>query len=499
MHYCFRSRGKESTASLPIFVCFMTLASAVFPCAAEEGRAVFSRPGTYLSLAPAARYLADETGTWTPEEAARHLESAPLYDKDEEWVELGLHQGVIWLAIAIKNETDFHDLVLEFRNPRMNYVDFYDPDGQGGYTVIHCGVVPPFDVRPFDFPMPAFPFHLQQGESKTVLIRMDNNGDFRQRIWLWDLPSFTNHAATAYTSDILTIGMLIVLVIYQFLVFLALRERSYLYLFLFALSWMFFLMAATGLGKMLIWRDIPWLTLRANSLFLILMAMTFMGFTLRFLESHRITPRLYWATVVWQVVCGIHLVYTSTTDSLLRMQANRVIMLVAMVLAVALAVTALWKGSRGARFFVASWIFLIIGGAILLMMTWYVLPARWVVGSPIVSVLFTASILLWTLELIGRVRVREREQRARLEAQVKERTRALEQALSEVKTLSGLLPICSSCKKIRDDKGYWNSVEHYFSRHTDAGFTHGICPECYDTLYPELSARRRQRELENEA
>lgn len=61
----------------------------------------------------------------------------------------------------------------------------------------------------------------------------------------------------------------------------------------------------------------------------------------------------------------------------------------------------------------------------------------------------------------------------------------LEQALAEVRTLSGLLPICSSCKNIRDDKGYWKQVEVYVEEHSQAQFTHGICPECARKLYPE--------------
>lgn len=56
--------------------------------------------------------------------------------------------------------------------------------------------------------------------------------------------------------------------------------------------------------------------------------------------------------------------------------------------------------------------------------------------------------------------------------------RQLEEALAQVKTLSGLLPICGSCKKVRDDSGYWNQIETYVARHTDASFSHGICPEC---------------------
>ena len=62
----------------------------------------------------------------------------------------------------------------------------------------------------------------------------------------------------------------------------------------------------------------------------------------------------------------------------------------------------------------------------------------------------------------------------------------LQDAIAKVKTLSGLLPICASCKKIRDDGGYWNTVELYVEQHSAATFTHGICPDCARRLYPEL-------------
>jgi len=66
----------------------------------------------------------------------------------------------------------------------------------------------------------------------------------------------------------------------------------------------------------------------------------------------------------------------------------------------------------------------------------------------------------------------------------------LQKALVEVKTLSGLLPICSSCKKIRDDEGSWNSLEHYISTHSEAEFSHGLCPECAHRMYPDFFNRK---------
>lgn len=66
------------------------------------------------------------------------------------------------------------------------------------------------------------------------------------------------------------------------------------------------------------------------------------------------------------------------------------------------------------------------------------------------------------------------------------RTRKLEKALSEIKTLKGLLPICAACKKVRDDRGYWEQIEVYVQARSEAEFSHSICPECAEKLYPGL-------------
>jgi len=73
--------------------------------------------------------------------------------------------------------------------------------------------------------------------------------------------------------------------------------------------------------------------------------------------------------------------------------------------------------------------------------------------------------------------------------QMAEQKRQLQTALAEVKELKGLLPICASCKKIRDDDGYWNQIEHYITVHSNAEFTHSICPDCRVSIYgPSRSA-----------
>ncbi|MBI4640854.1 MAG: response regulator [Candidatus Tectomicrobia bacterium] len=77
-------------------------------------------------------------------------------------------------------------------------------------------------------------------------------------------------------------------------------------------------------------------------------------------------------------------------------------------------------------------------------------------------------------------------ERKRLEARQAKLTSDLQDALAQIKTLKGLLSICASCNKIRDDKGHWHQIEAYVSDHSEAQFSHSICPDCLKELYPDI-------------
>lgn len=119
----------------------------------------------------------------------------------------------------------------------------------------------------------------------------------------------------------------------------------------------------------------------------------------------------------------------------------------------------------------------------------WIVPAFLVVGF--------AVHLAWTLALGRLVRRRtgalqaELARREAAEAALAHTVEELRTALHEVKQLSGLLPICAGCKKIRDDGGTWQALEGYIGARTEATFSHGLCPDCADHLYPEFSRSRK--------
>lgn len=98
----------------------------------------------------------------------------------------------------------------------------------------------------------------------------------------------------------------------------------------------------------------------------------------------------------------------------------------------------------------------------------------------------TATLIPWRNDKAILVTFRDITERLQAEEERQNLISQLQEALAKVKTLSGLLPICASCKKIRDDNGYWNQIEAYIRDHSEAEFTHSLCPECAKKLRSEL-------------
>ena len=88
---------------------------------------------------------------------------------------------------------------------------------------------------------------------------------------------------------------------------------------------------------------------------------------------------------------------------------------------------------------------------------------------------------------LKKARERIKEQNNHLETL----NRELKDALEKIKTLEGIIPICCVCKNIRNDKGYWEQIEAYMAQHSNAQFSHGICPDCCEKLYPDINMDKR--------
>ena len=120
--------------------------------------------------------------------------------------------------------------------------------------------------------------------------------------------------------------------------------------------------------------------------------------------------------------------------------------------------------------------------------TWSELPVLFVcTGGPESSIAKRAMETLRGILVLNRpMHLASLSSALRMTLRTRSRQYQLRDAMENIKILSGLLPICASCKKIRDDKGYWNQIEAYIRDHPEAEFTHSTCPDCVKVLYPDL-------------
>ncbi|MBI9104005.1 MAG: hypothetical protein JEY99_16430 [Spirochaetales bacterium] len=144
------------------------------------------------------------------------------------------------------------------------------------------------------------------------------------------------------------------------------------------------------------------------------------------------------------------------------------------------------------------------------------LPESWIEKNAKGIILFSVVVFLSLLVLFARLIQNRRNQKAlkemneNLEFRVREKTvelvekieqieiknRELNEALEQINSLRGIIPICSHCKNIRDDQGFWSKVEQYISANSEAVFSHSLCPDCLDELYPDIAKRLEKKKIE---
>jgi PAS domain-containing protein len=118
-------------------------------------------------------------------------------------------------------------------------------------------------------------------------------------------------------------------------------------------------------------------------------------------------------------------------------------------------------------------------------------------GNTLIDVALRVAQVQWQQKPAYQLSLRDITERKLLQEEREKLIKELQSAMENVKMLSGLLPICSSCKKIRDDEGYWSQLEGYIQKHSIATFTHSVCPECFPKLYPEFAAMQRKNDEKN--
>jgi len=438
--------------------------------------------GTATIRIRALSYLEDTTAEWTLDDVLK-VDSNQFVATSDRNVRLGLTKNPFWFRIDVVDSTVAVDAILELNNPRLGEVFLYAPDELGAYTEQATGVRRPFWERTIPSLTPAFSIHLPEGATQPLYLLVKNSGSMGFEARLWSPEAFKRHMSYSLAFAAVIAAGLIIMALHKFLIYLHLREPGYLWIALFLLTCSLRQMTASAMANMFLWPDSPLWARHAMDVTTMATMLTGIFMANNLLEIWQRSPR--WAALnialgILAVLAGL-LSLTGLSLSLLLMLATS--------MAIPFSVTAytLWeiaKGSGAARWFLASWGTVIIGALATSLVASGVLPSN-LVTEHFLDIALLGAGLSWSFTLTHQVKIRQEDQRNLLEAQVRERTAALEEALEAVRTLRGLVPICSCCKKIRNDDGFWEILESYLRNHTEADFSHGLCPDCAKANYPE--------------
>ena len=396
-----------------------------------------------------------------------------------------------------------------------------------------AGNILPMAVRPIEHRDFVFPLYPTPGELITVYLRVNAFGemivtiDMVQEKAFWRSNQLQNVLLGAF------FGILIVMFLYNALLCYFIRDKSYFYYSFYVFSVTLYALSHTGIGNQYIWDGSYWIKQRGYGTFA---AISFVAATLfirQFLSLKQYGGwvyhlnnlfLVYWTFALFSVAFWVNVVYVKTVE----------LMVLSGCIAALVTGIYLWvKGNVSAKYFAIAWTFLIFGTMI------YALSAYGVIDrtpftqyTQMVGFVLEVVLLSYALaerinrekgerekaqqvaldlsekiseERAGKIRAQEqvldlqRQANEELEKRVADRTIELEKAvkdkeshliqlqntLQEIRTLRGIIPICSYCKSIRNDEGAWDQMEKYISDHSDAEFSHGICPSCYKKVMEE--------------
>lgn len=454
---------------------------------------VCTAPVTRAAAAPAAissmAMLADDSGLWTVDQAKALDTEGRFRPLPENQVRLGYTRSDYWFRIDIQGGDTSDWMALEFVNPRLGEVTLFTPTREGNYRSKSVGVRIPFWNREMPGLSPAFAVRIPENQTRTYYVCVKNFGSLRFDVGLWSLSEHNQRANYLLAGVLLIAGALLVLGLYNFCIYVHLRQAGYLWIALFLLSCTVWQMASSGTANMFLWPNAPeW----SRHALLITGAITLLLGTVManvLLDTKSLAPRMGMVNLAVGLV--------SATGALLSLFDNTMALyltlmggLLVPVIVTGLAVYAIRQGAEAGGSFLRSWGIAVVGCVVTNLIGPGYLPANWFTIH-FMDIALLGACLGWSFSLTGRLKVNEHHQRLLLEEKVQHRTAELQSALDAVKTLHGLLPICSCCKKIRNDDGYWQHVETYLQEHTEADFSHGICPDCAHDHYPDYFPRPR--------
>jgi diguanylate cyclase (GGDEF)-like protein len=289
----------------------------------------------------------------------------------------GYVRGATWLRLQLESrQADVQELRLELDYPSLDRVELFEPARHGAQVLQRSGDTLPFGARSIAHRNPVFAFRLLPGERRSFLLRAQSEGSLTLNPRLWQAEAFRAHSENAYAAQALYLGMLLALAAYNFLLWLALRDRTFLLYVIFVLGIGVGIASIYGFAGQFLWpNSVEWSN-RALSTGIAIAGIVGPLFTRAFLDTRTRAPTWHrWlGAVSWLhvAVLGIAL-FAPLRVGMQTMSATTMLGCGAML---GCGIVCALRGVPGARLFVLAWAALLLGGVLMALRNFGLLPTN---------------------------------------------------------------------------------------------------------------------------
>ena len=429
---CGRLTGRRPAgrvAGILLLVCLLlTSARAV----AEQPVLIVDGAQSAIALQPYISYLRDPTGSLQIEQVLQQTgQFRPASERRD--LNFGYTHDHLWLSLDLVSTADqLSDWLIEMRYASLDRVSLYSV-GADGIKVQHSGDTLAYGERSIGHRNPVFALRLAPGEQRRLFIRAHSAGSLTLDSRLWPAAGFQQYSQKGYVLLALYFGALLALGSYNLLLFAVLRERSFILYVCFVASFGVGVLAINGLGAQYLWPNLGTLGNRLLPLGISLAATLGVLFAQAFLCTARRMPRLDRYLRVWAGLAALATLATLLIEVQLALQLMSIVGLVSAVVLLLTGVICVARRVPGARIFVLAWLALLIGGSLLALRNFALIPSSFITINAM-QIGSAMEMLLLSLGLAARFnklkRLQEEAQKQALAAALQQE-KVLEQRVAE--------------------------------------------------------------------
>ncbi len=371
----------------------------LFPGMLLAGTLELSEDTKTLNAGTQVRYLEDPSGKLTINDIRSREYSEKFTESESDTPNFGYTNSAYWITFDIKNTSNKTELwFLELAYGMIDFVDLYSIDTNGGFTETKTGQRLPFNTREIKNRYFVFDLNIPAGVSKTIYMRLQNDGNIAIPLTLYDFESFYEQDHLNQILFGIYYGLMIIMLLYNLMLFIFIRDRNYLYYSFFIGVWILNQFISNGYSYEYLWPNATWWETRSILSVSGLINISAWVFSLSFLSIRKEMPRLFYFVLFLMALGVYQIIAPLITINAVIGQANDIIMLLCVLAAIAAGSISMVKGNKAARFYLIAWIAFFLGTILSILHVAGVIPHNpftkysMQIGSALIVVLFSIAL-----------------------------------------------------------------------------------------------------------